>query len=287
MPVVFRELRGPLDPLPPPAQPVTPPNAMVVVSNISRGNRGLAKLQGLTVRFVARGTEVYQVAGRTYRLRENEIMVGMEDHGGDIEVPRTAQGTLGLCLFLPGAHPLGPSLAAPSRPVILSAQGGLGALLGGGLDTLVRAERPAWAAQALLDAAAPHLAQTVMELEAQLRSVDGAREATRYDAVRRAHLARTYLHGITDRSVPLAELAAAANLSPFQLARTFQQCFDDPPALYHRKLRLRLAMKEARLTGATLEEVSMRFGFAGGSSLSQAWRRTFGSSLREGRALAK
>jgi AraC family transcriptional regulator len=94
--------------------------------------------------------------------------------------------------------------------------------------------------------------------------------------VRRAHLAQAYLHSVIERAVDLAEVAAAVGYSQFQLLRAFQHCFGERPASYHRKLRLNLALDEARRRRVPLGSVCDEFGFAGASSFSHAYRRAFG-----------
>ena len=76
----------------------------------------------------------------------------------------------------------------------------------------------------------------------------------------------------------LGELAAAVGASPFRLLTAFQKCFGDTPASYHRKLRLTLALDEAKRRGQPISTIADEFGFAGASSFSHAYRRSFGHS---------
>lgn len=102
------------------------------------------------------------------------------------------------------------------------------------------------------------------------------------------NLARAYLHQVTNRAVPLDELARETAVSPFQLLRTFRDCFGETPASYHRRVRLSLARELAEEKGLSYAFVADRFGFAGGASFSHAYRRTFGKSpVRELGARAK
>jgi transcriptional regulator GlxA family with amidase domain len=126
-----------------------------------------------------------------------------------------------------------------------------------------------------LRAKLPVLATTLLN---QSEAVDGAKAATRFEMVRRANFAQAYLHANTDRPVDLEELAEAVGASPFRLLAGFQQCFGDTPALYHRKLRLKLVIDEAKRRGVAIGSVCDEFGFADASSFSHAYRRAFGHS---------
>jgi AraC-like DNA-binding protein len=277
----FAELRGRLDPIGPPPRPSrSAPPPGVVLSHLSHGASGSPQWAGLSICYVARGTEVYRIAGRTYRVGEGEFMVCSQADGGDVEIlPGQRGGTLGLCLFFPGESPMGNDIAVPALPVVLSAQcTALGAVLGGQVAHLMRPRVGAVDACAVLRETRPHAAALTHEIARHVDAVAGKRTATRYEAVRRVHAARSHLHATPHRAVPIGELAKVAGLSAFQLVRTFRDCFGEPPALYHRKLRLQLVRREAERSGATWQQACERYGFAGGSSFSHAWRRTFGMS---------
>ena len=110
----------------------------------------------------------------------------------------------------------------------------------------------------------------------QASAMEAAKPATRYELVRRASLAQSDLHSVYDRAVSLEELSAAVGASQFQLLRAFQRCFGDSPSSYHRQLRLKLVIEEARRKNISLSVAAERFGFADGSSFSHCYSRTFG-----------
>ena len=126
-----------------------------------------------------------------------------------------------------------------------------------------------------LRAALPGVTRAVGE---QAAAIDAAKPATRFELVRRASLAQSYLHSVVDRPVSLDELAGAVGASPFQLLRAFQKCFGESPAAYHRRLRLNCALEEAKRRDISLATAAQLFGFADGSSFSHCYRRTFGRS---------
>jgi transcriptional regulator GlxA family with amidase domain len=133
-------------------------------------------------------------------------------------------------------------------------------------------------ARSLIQGLRAELPEITQRVHRQAAAVDGARPATRFEMVRRATLAQAYLQATTDRSVDLAEVAAAVGVSQFRLLVAFRQCFGETPASYHRKLRLRLVVEEARRRGMPISAVADQFGFAGASNFSHAYRRAFGQA---------
>jgi AraC-like DNA-binding protein len=147
------------------------------------------------------------------------------------------------------------------------------------------ADRPALAAS-LLGAVEAQLEPLMAETMSALDSLPALKKATRYESLRRLNVARGYLHSVTDRAVDLPELATYAGMSRFQLLRYFRDCFGAPPASYHRRLRLQLAREKVEQDGLTWTQAAQRFGFADGSSLSHAYRRTFGEAPARSRKAA-
>jgi AraC-like DNA-binding protein len=272
--VRFSELRGRLEPYR--GEP-GPARTSVVLSNISHGDGAAPPMPGLSVCWVGRGVEHYRVGGRGLTVRAGEMLVMPQALGGEVNVHGgTAGGTLGVCVFLPGDEPLGESSPLPQAPFVVAPDGALGRVFARqalDFDQRVVANGDA---TGFLARTRPHVQRLLQQLAAQVDAVGGRRRTTRQEAVRRAHRARSLLHEDTGRAVPLAELARHAAMSPFQLLRTFRDCFGEPPALYHRKLRLHLADAAVAEDGLTREQAALRFGFAGAASLAHARRRTFG-----------
>ncbi|MGZ2412777.1 AraC-like DNA-binding protein [Sphingomonas sp. F9_3S_D5_B_2] len=145
---------------------------------------------------------------------------------------------------------------------------------------LLKSGRPELVAAQLVTALRTKIPVVTRSLLEQSAQVKAAKAATRYEMLRRATLAQSFLHSILHRAVGLDELGRVVGSSPFQLLRAFQHCFGETPASYHRKLRLRTAMAEAQRRRVTIAHVSDDYGFAGASSFSHAFRRVFGHSPR-------
>lgn len=270
--VSYRELAGELRASP--NSGTETPGPSVILSSISKGASAGPNWSGLTLRYVGRGTEHYRVAGQYCRVGEDQMMISPQVLGSEVEIKGGAELTLGLCIFLP--HDADDVAALVDGPVVLPASCGLGIILRNSLRRLKAPVRSADEPLRIAMEAKVALRDTLAALDAQVDRAPGIKRRTRFESVRRLNLARAYLHDVTDRAVSLEELGAAAAMSPYQLLRSFRDCFGETPAAYHRRLRLTLAHRAAAEQGLTYAFVADRFGFAGGASFSHAYRRTFG-----------
>jgi AraC-like DNA-binding protein len=87
---------------------------------------------------------------------------------------------------------------------------------------------------------------------------------------------RDYLHDHPG-AVSVAELAAVASTSRFQLTRQFQNEFGLPLHAYHMQIRLEEARRRLRL-GMAIAEVAFALGFADQSHFHRRFKGTFGVS---------
>jgi AraC-like DNA-binding protein len=270
--VAYWEMHGRIDT----GTPRPPGHDVVVLSNIDRCAETSPGAPGLSIRFVGRGSENYRIDGRAYRIDAGQVMIAPHESGAECEVRRVERaGTLGVCTLIrkPSVE-----LDWVCGPLVVSAEcTPLGTLL-------KKAASDLWTGQrAKLDVARQLMAGLRSELPAvagavlgQAAAIEAARPATRYEIVRRAHLAQAVLHGTLDRAIPLEELATEVGTSAFALLRAFQSCFGETPAIYHRKLRLTRALEEAERRKVPIGFVADEFGFSGSSGFSHAYRRSFG-----------
>ena len=252
------------------------PEGRVVISSISGGASGCEPRSRPGIKFVAAGTEIYRLGGRTYSVSEGQFLLVPAGMSGEAAYGRSSDGqAIGLCLYFPETWDGSASLDRPMLfPAACSA-------LGRGVGEVHRRLRRPGAvkqdlAKSLLDAAAAQIEPLIEDTVQVLAGLDTARPATRYELLRRLNIARAYLHSVTDRPVELAELAQVAGTSRFHLLRNFRRCFGAPPAAYHRQVRLELARAELEAGRIGCAEAAHRFGFADSSSFSHAYRRTFG-----------
>jgi AraC-like DNA-binding protein len=253
---------------------------IVVFSNIERASAMSPARPGLCIRYVGRGAEGYRIDDRGLRVREGEIMIAPQTNGAEIDVrPGERQGTLGLCVLI-APEPEAEQLPWMFGPLVLnSACTPLGRIMEQQVklfsDPTKRKQEEAAILSRELRAALPGVTKAVVD---QAAAMDAAKPATRFELVRRASLAQSYLHSVVDRPVSLEEVAVAVGASPFQLLRAFQKCFGDSPAAYHRQLRLNRVVEEAQRRDISLATAAQLFGFADGSSFSHCYKRTFGRS---------
>jgi AraC-like DNA-binding protein len=254
--------------------------AKVVLSAVTHGSHVGTTAPGIGIKYVARGTEYYKVGNRTFAVRAGQFLCmsqGLAHEGG---ARGGGETTLGLCIYLPEAGITHPERDAHERPLLFSANcSPLGRLLEGKMKELMRpaADRPA-VARNLLGSLSTHLEPLLAETATALEALPTVKLATRYEALRKLSVARGHLHDVTDRPVELAELAGVAGMSRFQLLRYFKDCYGEPPAAYHRRLRLELAHQAVQAKRLSCSEAAHRFGFADAASFSHAYRRVFGAA---------
>ena len=86
---------------------------------------------------------------------------------------------------------------------------------------------------------------------------------------------RDYLHDHYAESVPLEQLAAIANLSPFYLIRAFRQQVGLPPHAYQNQVRIHRA-RQLLAQGQPAATVAQTTGFADQSHLHRLFKRMLG-----------
>ena len=113
------------------------------------------------------------------------------------------------------------------------------------------------------------------------------RPATRAEITRRLNRARDFIHAEAHRRLGLAEIAAAASLSPHHFHRLFAAAFRTTPALYVTELRLARAARRLAATEASVTEICLAVGFESLGSFSARFRRSFGAPPAAWRKIAR
>jgi AraC family transcriptional regulator len=113
------------------------------------------------------------------------------------------------------------------------------------------------------------------------------RPATRAEITRRLNRARDFIHAEAHRRLGLAEIAAAASLSPHHFHRLFARTFRTTPAVYVTELRLARAARRLAATDASATEICLAVGFESPGSFSARFRRSFGASPTAWRKIAR
>lgn len=105
---------------------------------------------------------------------------------------------------------------------------------------------------------------------------------------RRARIGRSVrlMEAALDRTVPLAELAEAACLSPYHHLRTYAALTGETPLVTHRRLRLKSAARLIGEHGHSVTDAAFATGFESFEGFTRAFGRQFGmtpSACRERR----
>jgi AraC-like DNA-binding protein len=110
-----------------------------------------------------------------------------------------------------------------------------------------------------------------------------ARDTTRASHRALVESVRAYFVGHLDQRIQLAQVAAAAGVSPFHLARTFRRATGTTLHRYLTRLRLVWALPRATEPRASLTELALDLGFSSHSHLTAAFHREFGVPPSEAR----
>ncbi|MEQ1764511.1 MAG: AraC family transcriptional regulator [Pyrinomonadaceae bacterium] len=111
------------------------------------------------------------------------------------------------------------------------------------------------------------------------------RRSTSKDHAERTETAKAYIARHLGENISLADISAAANASPFNFARLFQQQTGMPVHRYLTRLRLRTSLERIAEPGADLTSIALDLGFSSHSHFTDVFRREFGktpSEIREG-----
>ncbi len=115
------------------------------------------------------------------------------------------------------------------------------------------------------------------------------RRSTNKDHAERAEAAKAYIAKHLGENISLADISAAANASPFNFARMFQQQTGMPVHRYLTRLRLRTSLERIAERDADLTSIALDLGFSSHSHFTDVFRREFGktpSEIREKTSVA-
>ena len=110
--------------------------------------------------------------------------------------------------------------------------------------------------------------------------VPAARPSTRQEIHRRLGLCIDFIHTNYHRRVGLAQIAAAAHLSPYHCLRLFRSVHGMTPVAYLRQRRLRTAERLLRERTLSIEAISARVGIESRTTLFRQLRAARGASAR-------
>jgi AraC-like DNA-binding protein len=112
------------------------------------------------------------------------------------------------------------------------------------------------------------------------------RRGTDADHINRAEIAKAYMANHLSERITLNDLAQAARVSPFHLARVFQQRTGLPIHRYLIQLRLRASLEQLAGGERNLTSLALALGFASHAHFSDTFRREFGLAPSQARGNA-
>lgn len=115
------------------------------------------------------------------------------------------------------------------------------------------------------------------------------RRSTSTDHAERTEAAKAYIAKHLGENISLANISAAANASPFNFARMFQQQTGIPVHRYLTRARLRTSLERIAEPDADLTSIALDLGFSSHSHFTDVFRREFGktpSEIRESTNIA-
>ena len=102
------------------------------------------------------------------------------------------------------------------------------------------------------------------------------REGTGVDHAERTEAAKAYLAARMSERITLDDVARAVHVSPFHLARIFQQQTGVPVHRYLTQLRLRASLERLASGTEDITAIALELGFSSHSHFTDAFRREFG-----------
>jgi AraC-like DNA-binding protein len=250
----------------------------VVFSRLG-GGRSRMRALAPSVKFCLQGEEVYEIDGRTRRLRAGEFMLVESGVEFEARMP-TSESAVGLCVYL-GVENGGAAGTAAAlgrgRAIAGSRVDPLALLLGNYARLL--AERPALGqslARRIVQEATIGAEDYLAAFNARLERLGSLKQSTRIETLQRLERARCFIHENAGRAVTLDEVAGEAALSRFHLTRSFAEVFGLPPLAYHRRLRLEAAARLLKSDAASATQIAEQLGYGSLSAFTRAFRQNFG-----------
>lgn len=124
------------------------------------------------------------------------------------------------------------------------------------------------------------LLATHREVAGKIKRLDRVRKVTRVELYRRLEQGREFIEGNFQRPILLADIAAAAWLSPYYLLRLFRQLYGVTPHQYLTWRRVEHASFLLETTSESITSICFATGFDSPTSFSLLFRRHKGMSPR-------
>jgi AraC family transcriptional regulator len=254
--------------------------------------------QGISIKYVVKGTEYYELEGESFRVQEGQFL--LVNHGRRLATRINSQEPVeGLCIYfsLPlirsvmEQHAKNPDLLEESHAgrenrlprlleTVYPAQGSLfGEKISQVAQQLVaNGNRPREMDPAFYLELATDLLIDQGEVQRALGRLSCSKASTQNELYRRLCLARAYMHDHLQHEIDLEAVSREACLSKFHFIRLFKEAFHLTPHQYLIKLRLRHAQALLERTSLSLADICQEVGLKDVSSFGRRFKREVGMS---------
>lgn len=260
----------------------------LVFSSLNNFSKTIAS-EGVSIKFVTRGTEHYQLNKKRVTLRENMQFISTLPLEGAVSI-ESKQSVQGICLNL--SYSLIREIENSLRDVshLEGATGGESALLRAEVfetapisNSLVVQKIKALQANKMSALAKDNLffelgEAIVLEQLPRLQyclKLNKARLGTKKDIVRRLLWAKDHLEANFTQEIQVKDLAQIASMSEFHFSRMFKMAFGYSPHQFQIKLRLEKAKRLLENQEGQVHEIALLVGYPDIYAFSKAYRRYF------------
>ncbi|MEM1132142.1 MAG: AraC family transcriptional regulator [Pseudomonadota bacterium] len=250
-------------------------SAYLVCSELQREEFSLRSSK-LSYKSVVSGIERYRVNGAPVTLCSGQAFLAPEKEEITVEIDRKA---VGQCLYFE-SHDLDAHFSGVMSKDFCPHVNGFGEVLG--LRLPVIPGFPALQKGGRLDACAvdsflARLAEQLARTQGILHAIDLQRPANARELAARLETARDFIMDHLDRPVMLDQIARAACLSRFHLARHFAAAYGLPPLRFHQHCRMQMA-RDRLQAGESVTQIAQSLRFSETAAFSRAYKRVHGQS---------
>ena len=254
---------------------------------------------GLSIKYVLKGEERYQIGTRNYRVTTGRFLV-VNHHQQFSCTVRSQDPVEGMCFYLDpeqvleayhkvcpqpdleGVDPLRSDQLHFMEKIYSVHENDLGRYLQD-LVPLLRQEEiePHLDFNAVFSTLAEKLVRSQLEVNARLRRIKNARRSTREEIFRRVSRVRNFIDDNYLEDINLEELAGLAFLSKYHFLRCFKEVYGISPYQYVIQKRLEHSQMLLRDQEKTLSEIAYQTGFIDRRAFNRAFRKAYGFSPAE------
>jgi len=252
------------------------------------------RTRGLSIKYVARGRELYHLSKRDYNITQGKYLL-VNNNAPVLETRINTANTWGMCVDIePGLvkdvlqQIVTPDLIDPVADLrryfltdeLFVQENVAGPELAGMLELLIKrissqsgTEEPR---ELLFDLTAQIIRESLPTIGSYYR-LKASRLSTRKELYRRILLGREVLESACDKSIDMRSVAEQCCLSEFRFYRLFRECFGISPGQYLQQKRIEQSIILSR-QNRTWSEIALQLNFTDLAAFSNAFKKVKGVS---------